>query len=220
MFRMRCLQRLRARRQQLVVERCVERKRRRRRQMLLVNQLAMVTRRSLWRLNRPQDAEFWSNVLTKFDDAEWKRDFRMSHGTFHFVLELIEPHLKAHRPLEPGLRLAVALWWYATPYEYRSISTIFGIGVSTMCMVVQEVTAALRKFLGKHFISLPSGTRLQKTIDGFAQRGYPMCADAIDGSHIPIITPSVDAAAYYNCKGWHSFCKWWLTTDSGELSVY
>ncbi|XP_069756823.1 uncharacterized protein [Narcine bancroftii] len=133
----------------------------------------------------------------------------MSRGTFHFVLELIEPHLKAHRPvlqrqLESGLRLAVALWWYATPCEYRSISTIFGIGVSTVCMVVQEVTAALRKFLGKRCITLPSGTRLQETIDGFAQRGYPMCPGAIDGSHIPMITPSVDAAAYYNRNGWHS----------------
>ncbi|XP_069755614.1 uncharacterized protein [Narcine bancroftii] len=71
-------------------------------------------------------------------------------------------------------------------------------------MVVQEVTAALRKFLGKHFISLPSGACLQETIDGFAQRGYPVCAGAIDGSHIPIITLSVDAAAYYSRKGWHS----------------
>ncbi|XP_069784397.1 uncharacterized protein [Narcine bancroftii] len=31
-----------------------------------------------------------------------------------------------------------------------------------------------------------------------------MCAGAINGSHIPIIAPSVDATAYYNCKGWHS----------------
>ncbi|XP_069762809.1 uncharacterized protein [Narcine bancroftii] len=31
-----------------------------------------------------------------------------------------------------------------------------------------------------------------------------MCAGAIDGSHIPIVTPSMDPAAYYNCEGWHS----------------
>ncbi|XP_069756886.1 putative nuclease HARBI1 [Narcine bancroftii] len=71
-------------------------------------------------------------------------------------------------------------------------------------MMVQEVTAALRKFLGKLFISLPSGTRLQETIDGFAQRGFPMCAGAIDGSYIRIITPSMDSLAYYNRKGWRS----------------
>ncbi|XP_069768580.1 uncharacterized protein [Narcine bancroftii] len=106
--------------------------------------------------------------------------------------------------MEPGFRLAVALRWYATPYEYRSISPIFGIGISTVCMVVQEVTAALTKFLGKRLMSLPIGTRLRETNDSLVQRGYPMCAGAIDGSHIPIISPSLHAAAYYNRKGWHS----------------
>ncbi|XP_069775291.1 uncharacterized protein [Narcine bancroftii] len=168
----------------------------------------MVTHGSLWWLNRSQGAEFWSNDLTKFDDDEWRKCFRMSRGTFHFVLEHLEPHLKSHRPgavtMEPGFRSAVALCWYGTPCVYRSISTIFGIGISTVCMVVQEVMAALRKFLGKRLISLPMGTRFQETNDSFAQRGYAMCVGAIDRSYIPIISPSVQAVAYYNCKGWHS----------------
>ncbi|XP_069744205.1 uncharacterized protein [Narcine bancroftii] len=146
----------------------------------------------------------------------------MSCGTFHFMLELIEPHLKMHRPnlqrpLEPRLQLAVALWWYATPCEYQSISTIFGIGISTVCMVEQKVTAALRKFLDKRFISLPSGTRPQETIDGFAQRGYPMCAGAIDGSHILIIDPGWMLQPTTIAKGgirW--FIKQRLTTDSAS----
>lgn len=39
------------------------------------------------------------------------------------------------------------------------------------------------------------------TLNGFAERGYPLCVGAIDSSHIPIIAPQEDAAA---CKGWHS----------------
>lgn len=44
----------------------------------------------------------------------------------------------------------------------------------------------------------------QETMNGFAERGYPICAGAIDGTHIPIITPSEDEQAYYNQKGWNS----------------
>ncbi|XP_063813276.1 uncharacterized protein LOC135051001 [Pseudophryne corroboree] len=54
------------------------------------------------------------------------------------------------------------------------------------------------------FISLPQGQRLDETIKGFKKRGYPQCAGAIDGTHIPIIAPRDNPADYYNRKGWHS----------------
>ncbi|XP_067292726.1 putative nuclease HARBI1 [Pseudorasbora parva] len=111
---------------------------------------------------------------------------------------------KLEKPLEPRRRLAIVLWWYATPGEYRTIGCLFGVGLSTVCTLVHEVTATLKRKLFKRFISLPRGEALQNTINGFAQRGYPLCAGAIDGSHIPIIAPQEDAAAYYNRKGWHS----------------
>ncbi|XP_041930273.1 protein ANTAGONIST OF LIKE HETEROCHROMATIN PROTEIN 1 [Alosa sapidissima] len=80
---------------------------------------------------------------------------------------------------------------------------MFGVGISTVCIVVREVSAILKMALC-HFVSMPSGARLQETIDGFAERGYPMCAGAIDGTHIPIIAPRNDPNSYYNRKGWHS----------------
>lgn len=190
-------------------ERCADLRRRRRRRLILLSQLTLVSERRMWRRERPQGPVFWTNVLNNFDDDEWRSHFRMSRGTFDFVLGLLEPHLRRkttnwRQPLEPRRRLAVALWWYATPCEYRSISCIFGIGVATVCVLVRQVTAALKRALLKRFVDLPTGAHLQETMDGFVQRGYPMCAGAIDGTHIPIIAPHDDAPAYYNRKGWHS----------------
>ncbi|XP_069769230.1 putative nuclease HARBI1 [Narcine bancroftii] len=110
----------------------------------------------------------------------------------------------AAAPLEPRLRLAVALWWYATPSEYRAISDVFGVGVATVCGLVRQVTGALKGVLLKRFIGLPRGARLQEALDGFAEQGYPMCAGALGSTHIPIRPRPEHAQAYYNRNGWHS----------------
>ncbi|XP_062406915.1 putative nuclease HARBI1 [Sardina pilchardus] len=184
------------------------RRKRRRRCLAILDQLPLKSGRTVWKFDRPQGPEFWSNALKHFDDVEWLKRFRMSRRTFEYLLGLVEQHLRRkttnwRQPLEPRVRLAIALWWYATPSEYRSISCIFGVGITTVCMTVREVGAVLKTLLHR-FVSMPSGTRLQETVDGFAARGYPMCAGAIDGTHIPILTPRHDPASYYNRKGWHS----------------
>ncbi|XP_063818102.1 uncharacterized protein LOC135056626 [Pseudophryne corroboree] len=135
--------------------------------------------------------------------------FRTSHGTFYYLLELLTPALTRGstnyiRTIEPCRRLAIVLWWYATPGQYRIISCLFGVGISMVCVLVREVTQALLETLYNRFISLPKGYRLDDTIKGFLRRKYPQCAGAIDGNHIPIIAPRDNPADYYNRKGWHS----------------
>ncbi|KAL2094272.1 hypothetical protein ACEWY4_008991 [Coilia grayii] len=164
--------------------------------------------RTIWRIDRSSGEVFWSDFLENFDDEQWRHHFRMTRCTFEFIFTLVEPVLTHQttsfgKPLEPRRRLAVALWWYATPSEYRTISLIFGIGVSTVCFLVREVTTAIKN-LAERFICLPKGKQLQETVNGFAARGYPMCAGAIDGLHIPIVAPKDDPTPYCNRKGWHS----------------
>ncbi|XP_069757269.1 putative nuclease HARBI1 [Narcine bancroftii] len=202
-------EKLKRSREMFEAERRADLRCRRRRRLLLVSQFALVSDRKMWRRERPHGPVFWSNVLNNFDEDEWRGHFRMSRATFDFVLELVEPQLRRkttnwRQPLEPRLRLAIALWWYATPCEYRSISCIFGVGVATVCVLVRQVTGALSRALSKRFVQLPSGARLQEAMHGFAERGYPMCAGAIHGTHIPIRPPPEDPLAYSNQKGWHS----------------
>ena len=43
-------------------------------------------------------------------------------------------------------------------------------------------------------------------IDGFDNSwGFPNCAGAVDGTHIPIIAPDAAHGDYVNRKGWYSF---------------
>ncbi len=42
-------------------------------------------------------------------------------------------------------------------------------------------------------------------MDGFTHKwGFPQCVGAIDGTHIPIISPQEYHTNYCNRKGWHS----------------
>ena len=55
------------------------------------------------------------------------------------------------------------------------------------------------------FIRFPTGDALRKVATSFKQDyGFPQCTGAIDGTHIPIVSPNECLADYYNRKGWHS----------------
>ncbi len=125
-----------------------------------------VSERRMWMLRRPQGAVVWSNVLKNFTADQWRQHFRMSRTTFEFVLQLVERSLRQkttnwRKPLEPRRRLAIVLWWYATPGEVPHNQLSFCVGMSTGCTLVHEVTATLKRKLFKRFISLPRGEALQ-----------------------------------------------------------
>ncbi len=102
-------------------------------------------------------------------------------------------------------RIAVTLWFLATGAEYRTIGHLFGISKSSVCLIVKEVCASIVNILMPQFIKFPSGAYLEVVVNGFkSQFGFPQCVGAIDGCHIPIISPQECPADYCNRKGWHS----------------
>ena len=74
-----------------------------------------------------------------------------------------------------------------------------------MCGIVSEVCAAIVSQMMHRFIRLPTGDKLEEIVAGFRDRwGFPQCAGAVDGTHIPIIAPDEYNADYHNRKGWYS----------------
>uniref|UniRef100_A0A672ZJ56 DDE Tnp4 domain-containing protein n=2 Tax=Sphaeramia orbicularis TaxID=375764 RepID=A0A672ZJ56_9TELE len=207
--------RIRQRRVREMMER--DRRRRhylRRRRAFLLSSMAAVfslitsTSRHVWVRNRSPGQNFWSEAKS-FDNDQWKAQFRVNRTTFDYLLELIGPSIvrrktNYRKPIEPRRRLAVTLWWFARSGEYRSIANMFGVGIATVCTMVRQVTSAIVDLLYQRFVSLPSGPRLEITIQAFKDRSYPQCAGAIGATHIPIAPPRDNPDDYINSNGWHS----------------
>ncbi|XP_041485642.1 protein ALP1-like [Lytechinus variegatus] len=109
----------------------------------------------------------------------------MSKTTFEYLAAVLRPVLEKEKtnfgtPINYRRRLAAANWWLATPCEYRTVSTLFGMGISTICYIIRDVCHGVNSLLFQRYISLPSGARLDETIEGFEVRGFPQCAGAID----------------------------------------
>ncbi|KAJ0069750.1 hypothetical protein NL108_013304, partial [Boleophthalmus pectinirostris] len=152
--------------------------------------------------------DFWQSAQ-RFTDEEWKAQFRVTRATFTHLLQLLESSItrkKTHirMPIDARRRLAIALWWYGRGEEYRHIAERFGVGVTTVCIILRQVTMAIVNKLFKKFVLLPSGEKLDAAVRAFKELGYPQCAGAIGATHIPIVGPRENPQDYMNSSGWYS----------------
>ena len=108
-------------------------------------------------------------------------------------------------PVSVEERVAVTIWKLATNIEYRTLSSLFGLGRSTVGKIVVETGRAIATHLLPQYVQIPCGEKLKEIVDGFETFwGFPQAAGAIDGSHIPVIRPEESASDYYNRKGYYS----------------
>ena len=85
--------------------------------------------------------------------------------------------------------------------EYRTISHLFGVGISTACIIVHEVCKSIVHVLSQKYIKIHTGPQAMDVVRGFEKTwDFPQCFGAIDGSHIPIIAPTHSPTDYYNRK--------------------
>ena len=71
--------------------------------------------------------------------------------------------------------------------------------------MVRKVCEAIVDILLPRYIKVPSGDRLRDVVGDFdCKWGFPQCVGAIDGTHIPIMSPTANGLDYFNRKGHHS----------------
>ncbi|KAJ4929359.1 hypothetical protein JOQ06_004968 [Pogonophryne albipinna] len=162
----------------------------------------------LWVQSR--SSHWWHDAVETWTDRQWQKNFRMKRTTFLHLCDLLRPSLirnntRYRQPIPVELRVAICLWRLATNLEFRSLSHLFGIGISTACLITQEVTTAINNTMGKMLIKVPTAAQLRAIMQAFRDKWhFPQVVGTIDGTHIGILAPSDTPADYYNRKGFHS----------------
>ena len=119
-------------------------------------------------------------------------------------------------PVSVKERVAVMIWKLATNVVYHTLSSLFGLGRSTVGKIAVETCRAIATHLLLQYVQIPSGEKFKEIVDCLETfLGFPQAAGAIDGSHIPKIRPEESASDYYNRKGITPslYKSWWIIWD-------
>jgi len=92
-------------------------------------------------------------------------------------------------------------------YLWYQLAHTFGVSDSTAHQCTSKLIDVLYDHYRHVFIRWPTGDRLMQTTEDFRnKREVDGVIGAIDGSHIPISTPSTNGAGYVNREGFHTLC--------------
>lgn len=159
--------------------------------------------RRLWVKDRSKD--WWERCdHPDFPEEEFRRCFRVSRATFDLICRELDPMItKKNTTLRDAIpvrqRVAVCIWRLATGEPLRLVSKRFGLGISTCHKLVLEVCSAVRNVLMPKFLNWPDGERVKSIKDEFeAMSGVPNVGGSMYTTHVPIIAPKENSAAYLN----------------------
>ncbi|KAD4386138.1 hypothetical protein R6Q59_009376 [Mikania micrantha] len=139
-------------------------------------------------------------------DEEFRKVFRMSKATFNMICDSLDSVVtKKDTMLRMAIpvrqRVAVCIYRLATGDPLRTVSNLFGLGISTCHKLVLEVSAAIRTVLMPKFLQWPDKERLDQIKSEFGSiSGIPDISGSIYTTHISIIAPKASPAAYFNKK--------------------
>ena len=116
----------------------------------------------------------------------------MSRETFFWLCSELEPQIRKkttnyRKAVPASARLANTLWRLATNVEYRTLGHLFGVGLSTTGNIVRSCCHAIQEHLMPRYVKMPKDQQFREILSGFENVwGFPLCAGAVDGTHIPI----------------------------------
>jgi hypothetical protein len=143
-------------------------------------------------------------------DAQFTNSFRMSRKSFFCLHALLQPHIqKKQTHLRPTIpsehHLAIFLYHIAQGNRYTSLTDQFGVGKSTVCNIIGDISKAIVQQLSQRYIRFPSIDEAMRSMEFWRDKtGIPGVVGCIDGTHIPIIQPAHSGTAYCNRKGYYS----------------
>ena len=86
---------------------------------------------------------WWNKVWNMYSDDRFKKCFRVSKGTFQYILEHIKDDLLkqtvTEEPISPEKRVAICLLRLNRGDYSYTIAELTGVGESTVCSITEEV---------------------------------------------------------------------------------
>ncbi|CAM4597929.1 unnamed protein product [Lepidochelys olivacea] len=164
--------------------------------------------------------EWWDHIVMQvWDDELWLQNFCMRKASFMGLCTKLGPTLRhkdtrLRAALMVEKQVAIAIWKLATPDSYRSVTIQFGVGKSTIGIVLMQVCRAINRILIRRAVTLGN---VHDIVAGFAQMGFSNCGGGIDGTHIPILAPAHLASEYINRKGYFSMVLQALVDHRGHF---
>ena len=98
---------------------------------------------------RPRDNAFPDLVLYRFDDFEFQRHFRIARASFDMIVSTLALHWTRRNSLK--VSMLCFIWDLATGDSYRSLSTRFGFGETSLKVNHPIIAKHLINLLG-HFV--------------------------------------------------------------------
>ncbi|KAL2091347.1 hypothetical protein ACEWY4_013610 [Coilia grayii] len=179
---------------------------------LLLNCIALPqsTQRKVWMKIRSK--MWWErDVLTLYDDEDWKNNFRMTRGSFQKLCGVMEGIMKPEEvtvraPIPLEMRVAIVLYKLASCAEYRIVAKKFGVHKSTVKKMVYQFCRGMVTSALQNFIKVPTTEEAISIASRFEQKFHiPQIIGCIDGTHIPVLPPTDGHKYFVNRKGWPSY---------------
>ena len=124
------------------------------------------------------------------------------------------------KAVEVEKKVGLFLYFIASTASYRTLSNLLGLPRGFVYICIRKVAAALLRKLKPKYLSIAKGDELARMIANYKEKwGFSMCAEAIDGIHIPVSTPQQNHASYNNRKSHHSIVMQALA-DSNYLFLF
>ena len=148
------------------------------------------------------------NPLDSYNDIEFISRYRITRVIFLQLHDKIADSLhrstvRSHS-IPTTTQLAVTLQFLATGTFQTVIATSHGISQPSVSRCIAAVTDGLSK-VAKDYIEFPNQTKQIQQQEAFLQKsGFPLVLGCIDGTHVPIIAPSINEDIYVNRKNTHS----------------
>lgn len=165
--------------------------------------------KSCWAL--PKTGGFWEEIVPRYSDISFLKHFGMGRETFQCLvdelyLDLVRENTTMRRAIPVDKRIAVALTVLKSNGDLLSVAKLFGIGKSTVHLILKEFSTAVCKTLYDKIVTFPASvTEREEIVNAFRKTWqFPGCVGVLGTSHIPILSPSQSANNYLNKEGYHS----------------